>query len=424
LLRASPVLPCVIVHVAVQYTPIGTNLDREEMSHMKAEDLREFWGKLARAVGVQELPEVVKQELLKRFEQDITAAIGTGEIDDYLIEFARSFYTVHLAPRRSRRSLKKVSGKGDQEVVPEVGQYERLRADVLSEYLAKMAAINPEVIRFRSDVLTGELLTLEQARAFLSSPATRYLKREVWQTYGIPARHIATLLDENRGRTEDGPFHWVRLRTDPPGEEHTVFIPNPQSYDSLYLAEDGFRRITFWPGSVLGELRTLCKELTKVHPWDIDQATWFVLTGETPFVRPIRAKKQETWLIDGRAYTTISLTVQPWVPPEQVETVYRQLQKQVIGGAHGRVSDKNLNLLRFVIDRADGSGNLPKGKGLVKDWDKKWQHQRPELCYGANTRRFWRDFRNVQESVTNSKRAGLILEPGQYIPEEFVQEMS
>jgi hypothetical protein len=215
----------------------------------------------------------------------------------------------------------------------------------------------------------------------------------------------------------------VRLRTDPLGEEHTVFIRNPQSYDSLYLGEDALRRITFWPGSVLGELRELCKELTKVHPWDIDQATWFLLTGETPFVRPIRARKQEEmWLTDGRAYTTISLTVQPWVPPEQVETVYRQLQEQVIGGAHGRVSDKNLNLLRFVIERADGSGNLPKGEVLVKDWDKRWKHQRPEWCYGADTRRFWRDFRNVQKSVTNSKRAGLILEPGQYIPEEFVQE--
>jgi hypothetical protein len=217
----------------------------------------------------------------------------------------------------------------------------------------------------------------------------------------------------------------VRLRTDPPGEEHAVFIPNPQSHDSLYLAEGGRdKRITFWPGSVLGELRGLCKELTKVHPWDIDQATWFVLTEVTPFVRPIRAKKQETWLMDGRAYTTISLTVQPWVPPEDVETVYRQLQKQVIGGAHGRVSDKNLNLLRFVTERADGSGNLPKGEVLVKDWDKKWKHQRPEWCYGADTHRFWRDFRNVQKSVTNSKRAGLILEPGQYIPEEFAQETS
>jgi hypothetical protein len=317
------------------------------------------------------------------------------------------------------------AGKSDQELVPEVGQYERLRAEGLSEYLAKLAAINPEVVQFRSDVLTGELLTPEQARAFPSSPATRYLKRGVWQAYGIPARHTATLLDDGDGSTEDGPFHRMRVRIDPPGEEHSVFMPNPQNYDILYLAEDGrLTRITFWPGSLLGDLRNLCKVMTKSHPWDFDQATWFVLTGETPFVRPIRARKQETWQMDGRAYTTISLTIQPWVPPEDVETVYRQLQKQVIGCAHGRVSDKNLNLLRFVTERADGSGNLPKGEILVKDWDKKWQHQRPEWCYGANTRRFWRDFRNVQESVTNSKRAGLFLEPGQYIPEEFVHETS
>jgi hypothetical protein len=38
------------------------NLRNKEMSQMRAEDLREFWGKLAKVVGVQELPEVVKQE--------------------------------------------------------------------------------------------------------------------------------------------------------------------------------------------------------------------------------------------------------------------------------------------------------------------------------------------------------------------------
>ena len=112
------------------------------------------------------------------------------------------------------------------------------------------------------------------------------------------------------------------------------------------------------------------------------------------------------------------------MPPETVEIVYRQLQKQVIGGSHGRISDKNLNLLRFVTERADSSGNLPKGKMLVKDWDKKWKHQRPEWCYGADTRRFWRDFRSAQESVANSKRAGVILEAGKYLPEPNVQEIS
>jgi hypothetical protein len=101
---------------------------------------------------------------------------------------------------------------------------------------------------------------------------------------------------------------------------------------------------------------------------------------------------------------------------------YRQLQKRVIGGGSERIAEKNLNLLRFVTKRADGNGNLPKGDVLVADWDRQWKEKRPQWCYGADTRRFWRDFRNVQESVTNSRRAGIILEPGQYMPEQVVQE--
>ena len=288
-----------------------------------------------------------------------------------------------------------------------------------------MAALEPEVAQFRSELLAGELLAPAQARTFLSSPATRYLGYETWRAYGIPAKHTAVLLGENYGRTEDGPFHWVNVRTDPPGETHAVFIPNPQSYSNLtYLAENGRpKRVTFWPGSVLGGLYKLCKELTKSHPWDIDEATWFVLTGEHPTVQPIKAKINSSWTVGTRAYTTISLTVQPWVPPETVEVVYRQLQKQVIGGTYGRISDKNLHLLRFVTERADGSGNLPKGKVLVKDWDTEWKPHRPEWCYGADTRRFWRDFRSVQEGVAYSKRAGIILEAGEYMPEPFEREI-
>ncbi len=96
---------------------------------------------------------------------------------------------------------------------------------------------------------------------------------------------MAALLDENYGRTEDTRFHWVQVRTEPPGETHAVFIPNPQSYENLtYPANNGRpERVTFWSGSGLGNLRRLCKVLTKAHPWDTDEATWFVLTGEVPW---------------------------------------------------------------------------------------------------------------------------------------------
>jgi hypothetical protein len=142
-----------------------------------------------------------------------------------------------------------------------------------------------------------------------------------------------------------------------------------------------------------------------------------VLTDEHHTVRPIRIKIISSSVLGGRAYNTISLTVQLWVPPETVEAAYRQLQRQVIGGDIGRIGEKNLNLLRFVTRRADGAGNLPKGSMLVTEWDRLWKEKRPEWCYGADTRRFWRDLRSVQESVANSRRAGIILQSAKYMPE-------
>jgi hypothetical protein len=391
-----------------------------------------MWGQLAKELRVQELPEPVKVFLLTHHETAINLALGTGERDDFdpLVRIAKDLYNFPGLRGPKRRRRKRILDEDNRIISPEVGRYENLRAAVLSEYLAKMASIEPEVVQFRNDLLAGELLTAGQARAFLSSPATRYLSRESWRTYGIPATHKAALLGQNYRQTEDGPSHWMQLRADPPGETYAFFVPNPQSYDEVtYLAEDGSRKsVRFWHGSVLGDLRTLCKKLTRAHPWNIDEAAWFVLTEQTPFVFPIRVNEHSEWLMFGRAYNTmyntISLTIQPWVPPETVEMFYRQLQKQVIGGSPGRIGEKNLNLLRFVTRRADGNGSVPKGDVLVRDWDRLWKEKRPQWCYGANTRRFWRDFRNVQESVTNSKRAGLFLEPGQYIPEEFVQETS
>jgi hypothetical protein len=394
------------------------------VSQIEDKRLQPIWGQLAKELGVQELPEPVKDLLLTHHETAINLALGTGEREDLepLVPIAKGLYSSYSLRGSKRRRRKRTAGEDSRIITPEVGRYESLRAAVLSEYIAKIASIEPEVVHFRNDVLAGELLRADQARAFLSSPATRYLGRGTWKAYGIPAKHEAVLLSENYGRTEEGPFHWVQLRANPPGETHAVFIRNPQSYDDLtYVAEDGsHKRVMFWPGSVLGDLRRLCNELTKAHPWDLDEATWFVITGETPFVRPIRAKTHTSSLLGGRTYNTISLTIQPWVPPETVEIVYRELQKQVIGGGPGRIGEKNLNLLRFVTKRADGNGNLPKGDILVRDWDRLWNEERPQWCYSSDTRRFWRDFRKVQESLTNSKRAGIIMQPDHYMLEQHM----
>jgi hypothetical protein len=131
-------------------------------------------------------------------------------------------------------------------------------------------------------------------------------------------------------------------------------------------------------------------------------------------VRPIKGKTNSSWMPGKRAPTTISLTVQPWVPAETVENAYRQVQRRVLGGKNKRIGDKSLRLLEFVTEREDADGNLPSGSTLVQEWDEKWIHQRPRWCYGADTRTFWRDLGNAQKSVTNSKRADLFLKADVY----------
>ena len=61
---------------------------------------------------------------------------------------------------------------------------------------------------------------------------------------------------------------------------------------------------------MLGELRKLCKKLAKAYPWNVDEATWFVLTGEAPMALLIRTKTNSSSVLR-RTYNTISLTVQP-----------------------------------------------------------------------------------------------------------------
>ena len=159
--------------------------------------------------------------------------------------------------------------------------------------------------------------------------------------------------------------------------------------------------------------------MTKSHPWTADEAVWFVLTEERPMSRPIGAKINSSWTPGAGAYSTISLTVQPWVPPETVEAAYRQLQKRAIGGECGRIGDKNLKLLEFATKHAAADGGLPRGEVLVQEWDRKWRRERPEWCYGADKRRFWRDLRSVQRNLTNSRRAGLFLDAVAYQLEEY-----
>jgi hypothetical protein len=49
---------------------------------------------------------------------------------------------------------------------------------------------------------------------------------------------------------------------------------------------------------------------------------------------------------------------------------------------------------------------------------------RMKWCYGANTRRFFRDLRSVQKNIANPERAGIVPDPDEYMPHENVEHVA
>ena len=106
-----------------------------------------------------------------------------------------------------------------------------------------------------------------------------------------------------------------------------------------------------------------------------------------------------------------------------VQRAFRKAQIKTQGSDGGRsLGEKNLKLLRFVIERMEPLGLLKEGKrpygapeGLVeielvthlwyvkapkgKELANEWNRTYPQWSYKDDTRRFWRDYNRIKKAV-------------------------
>jgi hypothetical protein len=115
-------------------------------------------------------------------------------------------------------------------------------------------------------------------------------------------------------------------------------------------------------GSVLDGLRKLSESLAKRYRWKEEEATWFVLTGQIPWVSPLTGRVAFP-SAPGFNQAIITLTVEPWVHAEMLAQFYRDLQHQILGRNNRRLSERNLSVFRFVMERT-------KTKAPSGPWDK------------------------------------------------------
>jgi hypothetical protein len=381
--------------------------------------------------------------LKRRFVED---ALGIGD-DEEAVNFILKQFDEHVEGFGERRSRKQTVDE-DRDAVPvSLSETERQRQAAYEEYVALRATYDDGTRWFRDSVLGDCLLTAEQARELIRSPAARFLEENTFEFAGgeIPLiGHHATLEDYERveGGTDWEVRHRATVSVDPPGMTETVenmFDETPQRAPKRPRFRDGTygqalyyvnergraRKVSVWEWSLLESLRDVSEWLAQEYRWEPGQATMFVLTGKIPAIPPLKVTGslksrseilEDTTRVPMHIDATINITASPWVPTGTVTRAYREAQTGILGSGGGKPpSVKNLQLFRFVIGRIQslsepaaeaiasrdpGRARMPEGEELVDEWNETYPQWAYKTSVGdLNTRQFWRDFKRIEKTI-------------------------
>jgi hypothetical protein len=119
--------------------------------------------------------------------------------------------------------------------------------------------------------------------------------------------------------------------------------------------------------SLTGRLAAVARGLANEAPWTVEDAAWFVLTGDPPPVAPILFGVQRRF---GPGYhrAVVKLEIEPWVPQDVVLSAYRQAQAEILPRANRAVSERSAELARFA---ARDAGDLSVGAAM-RIWNEKY----------------------------------------------------
>jgi hypothetical protein len=325
--------------------------------------------------------------------------------------------------QRKSRQYQKVE---DEHWFPKLSSEEMLRVEVYGEYLAKVAAADLYLGHYRKSVLGKRTATLtsDQAHSLIRSAAAQALPSSFFHRMRIPVGdHIVDVLHHESDTVHEGDsvadHATIRVRwsESPEGTEQRVSLAVTEGEDLAWLefrnekGEDDYMAVR--QDSVLGELQQVASSLTERFPWGEAQATWFVLTGESPLVPPVKVRYtsqpaqvflEPSGKPERFEYGEVTISSAPWVSEKIVADAYFNLQQRILPGDENRpLGRRRLELLRFVLQRENPieltqarKGRI--GKVLVEAWDRKY----PNWAYGKYkqpTSAFWDAFNDVEKSV-------------------------
>ena len=259
--------------------------------------------------------------------------------------------------------------------------------------------------------MNGEVLTPDEAYAFIESSAAPYFPPEAFRAWGIPTRsHKIELLAESYSDPLTAGIDYnVTLHVTPPGVTKTVrYAPSntppphgrkvnwqynrmSESFASggshervvplqilAYRGPDGLRkRADVWPGSLLDKLRRcslrLAARLPKSYEWTDEDMVWLVLTGGVPKPRTLTMRVHF-----GGGGARIAMAIPPWISAETVEKNYRNAQRRILIKSNHALSLRRLAVLRFVEAATRIDGKRPPFPQLLAQWNEQhpaWRYK-------------------------------------------------
>jgi hypothetical protein len=431
---------------------------------MNSADLEWVRKEVAKRIGIRRYPEQLWQQLLADSSDLVyTAETREGLLSDIEKDAAIKYSAYQLGLHEETARQQRPSGKhpdNPQDTDPGHGGTDSYEAHEVrpvgtsddpgavtggSDAIAKRSAVFSEslavhattvysgVRKFRAKYLDDALLSPHQARELLTSPVAAHWGDLPFRKFGVPiAGHTYRVTQGEHGKR--GTYSLVEVLL-PGGRVSAIedsrplqagpwIVPvgpeNAKSNSRLkreldapagplkilaFPGQDGYtHRVLALRTSVLGRLHEEVGHLVRKYPWEEQDATWFVLTGETPAVVPLsgqfRGFGNDIWE-DSFSYGFITLKVEPWVPAQEVGRFYLELQRKLRGVRRARgLEEKSLRLLQFVNERENVASLSRKERrrlapGLVAAWDK----ENAEDAYEGNTWKFWRDYHRARRAV-------------------------
>jgi|GEM_PF-3137898 len=363
--------------------------------------------KLAQALKRADVPEPLWKELVE--DDWVLDALDKGREDGFpgLVRQARRRLRTSEAiaqrtppPGRTASAAKSVS----------LQPRELLRAEAFSAWLSHHVTAIPRVRRLRQDLFGGGVLSAAQAEALLQSPAPRFLSAKRFHALGIPLLgHTAHLVNTSQDFSYEGNVTQATLQLNWPGGTHEESCrwEDRQNMPATRIRELVLPRlkqdwiVKVWPSSVFGELSDCSAWLAERYAWPLPEALWFLLTGDTPPMAPLRLGVHGAVHSDLHRYT-ITLTVEPWISADTVLQAYRAVQDMVLQGQDNRpLGERSLTLLQFVAEHGVRQKKRPGWNAVMTAWNRAY----PQWAYDRLSN-FAKDADRIELAVRFPKHEG------------------